>query len=200
MISPIHLRNIPPPPETLNHSEFLELFCKWLKPERYLELGGGGGGGGFRGGHCFRKVVPLCKEAIGVDLIPWSEIPEYLRNVFVPENIKYLSMSTDEYFEQLESGIMFDAVFIDADHSHEQSLKDFMNVKDRVVEDGFIFFHDTYPYDESYIDPHFSDTVYLTALYIKQKFGDEFEQVTLPFNPGFTICKKMSISKQLIYK
>lgn len=192
-LSPIHLRNIPPPPETFDHPEFLELFCKWLKPERYLELG-------VRGGHCFRKVAPLCKEAIGVDIIPWSEIPEYLRNVFIPNNINYINMSTDEYFEQLSDDVMFDAVFIDADHSHKQSLKDFLNVKDRIIEDGFVFFHDTYPYDESYINPHFSDTVYLTALYIKKNFGSEFEQVTLPFNPGFTICKKMNINKQLIYK
>ena len=28
---------------------------------------------------------------------------------------------------------------------------------------------------------------------------DEFEIVTLPFNPGVTICKKIKLTKQMIY-
>ena len=50
-----------------------------------------------------------------------------------------------------------------ADHSYEQSLKDFLNVKDRVIEDGFIFFHDTYPYDPSMMDVGQCNDVYKTA-------------------------------------
>jgi hypothetical protein len=94
---------------------------------------------------------------------------------------------------------MFDSVFIDADHSHEQSLRDFLNVKDRVIEDGFIFLHDTYPYDEIFFDPGACNDVYKTALYIKNHFIDEFEILTFPFNPGVTVVKKMKRNKQLIY-
>jgi hypothetical protein len=75
-----------------------------------------------------------------------------------------------------------------------------MNVKDRVIEDGFIFFHDTYPYDELMFNPDLCNDVYKTALHVKQNFIDEFEILTFPFNPGVTVAKKISRNKQLIYK
>jgi hypothetical protein len=43
------------------------------------------------------------------------------------------------------------------------------------------------------------EDVYKTAKYIKQNLIDDFEIVTLPFNPGVTICKKISRTKQMIY-
>jgi len=55
-MKPIHLRNIPPPLETFNHIALLEFFAKWLKPERYLEMG-------VRRGESFKKVARYCKEA-----------------------------------------------------------------------------------------------------------------------------------------
>lgn len=179
----IHLRNIPPPAETFAHTEFFNLLFKWIRPEHYLELG-------VRHGGNFVTLARHCKKAVGVDMVP----AEFL----VADNMKYCQMSTDGYFESLTDE-MFDAVFIDADHSHEQSLKDFLNVKDRVIEDGFIFFHDTYPWDWSMTDRGQCEDVYKTALYIKQNLIDEFEIVTLPFNPGVTICKKISRKKQMIY-
>ena len=183
-MKPIHLRNVPPPGETFNHPEFFELFFSWLKPENYLELG-------VRDGATFRKVSKHCKKSVGVDLFP-APFP-------LEENMEFYVTSTDDYFNNLDENIMFDAVFIDADHSHEQSLKDFINVKDRVIEDGFIFFHDTYPYDPVFFDVHACNDAYKTAHYIKQNFIDDFEIVTLPINPGVTIVKKMKRNKQLIY-
>jgi len=72
-------------------------------------------------------------------------------------------------------------------------------VKDRVIEDGIIFLHDTYPYSPSMFRPDLCNDVYKTAHYIKVNFNDSFESVTLPFNPGLTIVKKISRDKQLIY-
>lgn len=183
-MKPIYLRNIPPPAETFNHTAFLDFMCSWIKPECYLELG-------VRGGENFFTVANHCHKAIGVDIIP---CPRPL----LP-NMEYHTCSTDAYFENLNPSIEFDAVFIDADHSHEQSLKDFLNVKDKVVEDGFIFFHDTYPYDPVMFDPGLCNDVYKTALYIKTHLIDEFEIVTLPINPGVTVVKKMKRNKQLMY-
>lgn len=188
-ISPIHLRNVPPPTETFDHPEFLALLFKWLKPERYLELG-------VRTGECFKVVAPLCKEAIGVDILSIKILESAIT---LDPNMTYKEMTTDSYFKELDDDVMFDAVFIDADHSHEQSLQDFINVKDRIVQDGFIFLHDTYPYNASFIDPMFCNDVYLTALHIKQNYNDEFEQITLPFNPGFTILKRINRNKQIIW-
>ncbi len=183
-MNPIHLRNIPPPYETFGHTHFLEHLFSWLKPELYLELG-------VRDGFNLNAVAKFCHKAIGVDLS--SPI------ISLDENIEFYLGSTDDYFETLPIDVKFDAVFIDADHSHEQSLKDFLNVKDRVITDGFIFFHDTYPYDEYMFDPGLSHDVYKTALYIKENLIDEFEILTLPINPGFTIVKKMKRNRQLIY-
>lgn len=181
----IYLRNLPGECRDFSHTDFFLFLFSFLKPENYLELG-------VRDGSNFRPVSPLCKKSTAVDIIP-IQFP-------IGANCGYFQMSTDTFFEKLDKTERYDAVFIDADHSHAQSLKDFLNVKDLVVEDGFIFLHDTYPYDESWIVPVSCGDVYKTALYIKQNFLDEFEIVTLPFNPGLTIIKKMKKNKQLIYK
>jgi hypothetical protein len=108
--------------------------------------------------------------------------------------------TTDQYFDSIkESNIKFDFIFIDADHSFEQSLNDFLNASKHIVEDGFIFLHDTYPYDSVMLSPDLCHDAYKTALYIKQNLIHEFEVVTLPFNPGLTIIKKMNREKQLSY-
>lgn len=184
----IHLRNVPPPAETFDHPAFFDFIFSWLRPESYLELG-------VRDGRNILTVSRHCNNLIAVDVTPqYFTSPDDMRGSF-----NYFAMTTDEYFDQVNRDIKFDAVFIDADHSHEQSLKDFLNVKDMVIEDGFIFFHDTYPYDPEYFDPGACNDVYKTALYIKQNFIDEFEILTLPFNPGVTIVKKMKRTKQLIF-
>ena len=183
-LSPIYLRNVPPPAETFNHVGFFDFLFQWIKPENYLELG-------VRDGANFRVVAKYCENAIGVDITP----PPFE----LDPNMEFHTTTTDNFFETLDPEVLFDVVFIDADHSHEQSLKDFLNIKDRVVEDGFILFHDTYPWDWSMTDRGQCEDVYKTAKYIKQNLIDEFEIVTLPFNPGVTICKKISRTKQMIY-
>jgi hypothetical protein len=186
--SRIHLRNVPPPAETFDHVGFFRFILSFLKPECYLELG-------VRDGRNFVSVSEFCKKSIAVDVIPQMFSSEsILSDVF-----EYHKKTTDQYFSDLDKNTKFDCVFIDADHSHEQSLKDFLNVKDLVIEDGFIFLHDTYPWDESYFDPGACNDVYKTSLYIKKNLIEEFEIVTLPFNPGVTIVKKISRNKQLSY-
>lgn len=183
-MNPIYLRNTPPPNETFDHTGFFEHLFQWLKPESYLELG-------IRDGVNFQKLSRYCKKAIGVDTIP--------AQVEIESNMEYHQMTTDEYFETVDNSTQFDVVFIDADHSYEQSLKDFLNVKDKVIEDGFIFFHDTYPINSDYFHPLQCNDVYKTALYIKENLIDEFEIVTLPIHPGVSIVKKIKRSKQLIW-
>jgi predicted O-methyltransferase YrrM len=164
--------------------QLLTFMASYIKPENYLELG-------VRCGKNFVSVAQFCKKATGVDISPAPFGLHY--------NMQFIQTSTDSFFEHLDKNEMFDMVFIDADHSHEQSLKDFLNVKDRVIEDGFVFFHDTYPYDPRMFDPNLSNDCYKTALWIKQNLSEEFEIVTLPINPGVTIAKKMPKNKQLTY-
>lgn len=178
----IHLRN--PGGEFFDHVGLLIFFAKWIKPRHYLELG-------IRRGTSFLPVSPLCEKATGVDVV----VPNF---PLLP-NMDIRVQTTDSYFASLNPDTRFDMVFIDADHSHEQSLADFLNVKDRVIEDGFIFLHDTYPKDTSMIHPSWCCDCYKTALWIKQNLSAEFETVTLPFSPGLTIVKKMSIKKQVLF-
>lgn len=35
---------------------------------------------------------------------------------------------------------------------------------------------------------------------IKQRYSDEWEYITLPFNSGLTLLKKMNINKQILWK
>jgi predicted O-methyltransferase YrrM len=175
-MKPIYLRNVPPPSETFDHVNLLQFLAGWVRPVRYLELG-------VRTGESFVEVAPYCTEAIAVDSAPLQ--------FNLPPNAVYHQMLTDDYFKSIEGqSLKFDMVFIDADHTFEQSYIDFLNVKDLVVEDGFVFFHDTYPVKELAI-PALCSSVYKTAIAVRENFGHEWEIVTLPFNPGLTIAKKI---------
>ncbi len=184
-MNPIYLRNLPPPAEKFNHVQFFDFLFSYIKPELYLELG-------VRDGINFNTVSKYCKHSIGVDIVP-------TQFALLP-NQEYYQTSTDNFFKNINKDIKFDAIFIDADHSHEQSLKDFINAKDHLIDDGFIFFHDTYPCEEFWFNPGLCNDAYKTALYIKENFIDDFEILTLPFHPGVTIVKKMKRNKQLIWK
>ena len=184
-MQPIHLRNIPPPSETFDHISFLAMMAKWIKPESYLELG-------VRDLKCFKTISKYAGKSTGVDMQPVR--------LELDKNMFFFHGSTDQYFDSIrESNVQFDFIFIDADHSHEQSLKDFLNAGKHIVEDGFIFLHDTYPYDPVMLSADLCHDAYKTALYIKQNLVSDFEIVTLPFNPGLSIIKKMNRSKQLYF-
>jgi hypothetical protein len=180
----IYLRNQPPPTETFDHKSFLLFLSSWIKPENYLELG-------VRDGIVFSEISRNCKKSTAVDM---SEA-----KFEIPRNANFFLGTTDQFFQSLSQDTKFDLVFIDADHSHEQSLKDFMNAQKFVIDDGFIILHDTYPINESFLDNGLCSDAYKTPLYIKNFLINEFEVLTLPFHPGLTIVKKIKNDKQLIW-
>lgn len=188
MKRPIHLRNLPPPDETFNHVELLEFLACWLKPERYLELG-------VRDGRSFIQIAKYCEEAIAVDVIA----PMFT----LASNMQYFVGTTDAYFEKIsleKPAPEFDFVFIDADHSHQQSLADFLHVEPYVIDGGFVFFHDTHPCLPYMFNADKSNNCFLTPLYIKTHLIDRWEVLTIPVNPGVTIARKIQRSKQLSYE
>ena len=188
-MSLIYLRNTPDSHggllETYPHYEMIEHLVKWVKPINYLEIG-------VRHGTVYHLVNKYCETCYLVDI-------QFLDIEYSPNTIKF-EMTSDSFFNSVNQSIKFDFVFIDGDHSKEQVLKDFLNVKDRVVDDGFVILHDTYPCDERMTLPHHSDNGWEAMLYIKQNFKDDWEFVTLPFNPGLTIMKKMKNNKQILWK
>lgn len=179
-MTPIHERNLPMPLETFDHASLLQLIAIWLKPEHYLELG-------VRHGETFYKMQRLCKKSTGVDIAPTIH----------QDNI--IETTTDNYIASLTNE-RFDMVFIDAYHKKEQVIKDFLGIAPFVIEDGLVFLHDTYPCDERMCSPEYTEDCWEAALWIKQNCSNEWEILTLPFNPGLTILKKTPITRQLLWK
>lgn len=170
---------------SLNHIELIEFFVRLLKPKNFLELG-------VQFGELSHKLLPLIPYSyVGVDIVKDSNIT-YLENTF--ESFKFHTMTTDDYFT-LNTGEMFDMVFIDACHTHEQTYKDFLNVKDRINENGVIFFHDTYPVIPYMTQPEISGDCYKTAEAIRTNHNDAYEIFTVTVNPGISMARKCT--KQL---
>lgn len=189
---PIYQRN----PETinklsLNHIEIIEFFVRLIKPKNFLELG-------VQYGECTKKIINLIPdEYIGVDINKTKNIDYFINK---NKNFNFFNMSTDEYFEKLineNNKLKLDMVFIDACHTHESTYKDFLNVKDYINEDGFIFFHDCYPYSKEWTKPNLCGDGYKTSELIRLKHNNNFEILTLPVNPGISIARKCT--KQLYW-
>jgi predicted O-methyltransferase YrrM len=182
-LTPIHLRNTPPPAETLNHIELIKWLSSWIKPTHYLELG-------VRTGVCFNQIIPFSEYNTGVDIVHSDNLKNVITTNGWDSKVDLFTGTTDDYFNSLKKDTVFDLVFIDADHSYEQCLKDFLNVKDRVIKNGFVIFHDTYPYTQEFMKTKVRGECYRVPMYIKENLHPEWELVTLPFNPGLTIAKK----------
>lgn len=107
------------------------------------------------------------------------------------KNVQAHLMSTNEFArEWARHQTPIDILYIDADHSHEQSQKDFDNFASFIRPNGLVLMHDTFPLSEAYEQPHLSGTVYKTAQYIKCARRDEFEIMTLPYLCGISLLRK----------
>jgi predicted O-methyltransferase YrrM len=173
---------------SLNHVEMIEYYVRLLKPKNFLEMG-------VQFGECTNKIIDLIPNYCGVDIETNSNI-EYL--VSNKPNFKFFKCSTDDFFKnvnQKKINLNLDMVFIDADHSHKSSYFDFLNVKDHVNQDGFIFFHDCYPFSIDDTVPGLCGDCYKTSEVIRKVHNDEFEILTIPVFPGISIARKCT--KQL---
>ena len=177
------IKNIPQPEQTFDHIGLIKWLSQWIKPTHYLELG-------VRKGVCFHQIVPFSEHSTGVDIVHSEELKQVIAAQRWDSKVDLFTGTTDDYFNSLKKDTVFDLVFIDADHSYEQCLKDFLNVKDRVVKNGFVIFHDTYPYSKEFMETAVRGECYKVPMYIKENLHPEWELVTLPFNPGLTIAKK----------
>jgi len=97
---------------------------------------------------------------------------------------------TSTNFFKLNPGVNFDLIFIDAEHTHSKSLRDFIVSADRLNDNGLILMHDTYPQSEKYISLKHSGNVFKAIIYLKKNFYHKYEIVTLPFYSGITIIRK----------
>ncbi|MCL5126492.1 MAG: class I SAM-dependent methyltransferase, partial [Deltaproteobacteria bacterium] len=107
------------------------------------------------------------------------------------EIVKTHLMSTNKLAGSwTEHKTSIDLLHIDADHSHEQSLKDFDIFSPFVQTNSLILMHDTFPLSGEYERPHLSGTVYKTAQHIKEEYREEFEIMTIPYLCGISIVRK----------
>ena len=166
-------------------SRLLDLVVKFaeiIKPDTYLELG-------ILGAETIKKVAPNCKRAIGVDI---------KKQFTDPANFEFHQMTTDDFFLNVTNGQInlnnvdkLDMVFIDANHSYAQSLKDFNNVFPYVSENGLIFMHDTFPTCQAHTNSNCTGDTYKAAWEISHPFKDlGHEMVTIPCFPGLSIIRK----------
>lgn len=167
---------------SLNHVEVIEFFVRLLRPKNFIEMG-------TQFGETTVRVLPLIPEHYyGVD-IKLQDNMKFLASQY--KNLHLFEKTTDEYFAKDYDKRMFDMAFIDASHDYEQTFKDFLNIKDFIVPDGIIFFHDTYPSTFEETKPNLSGDCYKLPEKIRLEHNDEFEIITFPVNPGLSMARKV---------
>jgi len=174
---------------SLNHIEVIEFFVRLLKPKNFIELG-------VQFGEATKSIIPFIpNEYIAIDIVKTQNI-NYFENQY--KNFQFHQLTTDQYFENMKTtNLKLEMGFIDACHSHEASYKDFLNLKDHMIDDGVIFFHDSYPYSEYWSNPDLCGDAYKTIEKIRKEHNNEFEIFTIPVNPGLSIARK--VRKQLAW-
>lgn len=104
--------------------------------------------------------------------------------------VPYITSTDELAVRWAEQRLLIDLLYIDADHSHEQSLSDFENFAPWIVPNGLVLMHDTFPRREEDESPYASGTAWKTAQYIKQHYATQFEIMTLPYLCGLSLLRK----------
>jgi predicted O-methyltransferase YrrM len=163
------------------------------KPSLILELGTGPGLSSL----AFARALQYYRARDGqngilhtcdIDPKPIAELNRHIKfgNLIVPH-----IMSTDELsVKWKESATPIDFLYIDAYHSHEQSLADFEHFWPYIVPNGLVLMHDTFPLSPNHEDLKYSGTVWKTAQHIKKFYSSECELVTFPYLCGIGILRK----------
>jgi len=104
----------------MTRTEFIQHIIDRIEAKSYLEIG-------TQYGYNYENI--RCKEKTGVDPGDYE--------------IEYLKMSSDQFFE--DNRKMFDVIFVDGLHHHEQVIKDVDNALECLNENGVIVCHDCNP-------------------------------------------------------
>lgn len=156
------------------HETFIPQLAAILEPKVYVELG-------VFEGKTIREVSRFAKRSIGVDIKSPASTQEY----------EFYEMTSLDYLEVArKEGLRIDLLFIDSEHSHEMSKREFLSFFPLVVDQGIILLHDTYPQSEAFIQPGYCGDVYKTAEWIHSIQPYNCEVVTLPVAPGLSIVRK----------
>ena len=173
------------------NNEFLNLIIelvKLFKPGTYVELG-------VKRGFIFNRISPLVQKAVAVDSCGF-------KGVNASDNVAFFHMTTDEFATIWEGTI--DMLFIDADHSKRQVLKDIDNMLPFIRDyTGLILLHDTYPINEPLTQDGYCSNAWEAAheIRVTPRYFSQVEIVTLP-GPffGLSILRKVPFSGHLEWK
>lgn len=177
-IIPVHLRNKPPPLDTFGNNDFLIDFAKWLKPNLYVEFG-------IKYNPNLAKMATICKTIHGIYPTPNEIGPIENLSIFTQVD-QYINTTLNS----LDSHYKIDLALINVNYGCEQTFKIFQRIFPYIVEDGFVFVYNTYPFNVLMTQPQFCNDNHLVPNMVKDIYGTKCELVTLPFNPGLTIIKK----------
>lgn len=111
---------------------------------RYLEIG-------VHTGVLFLHV--RAAEKVAVD--PAARVPRW-KWALHPNTLlrgDVIRATSDEYFAWLAAGARFEVIFVDGDHSFEQSLRDVEHALDHLSDDGVVLVHDCNPPDAAAASP-----------------------------------------------
>lgn len=160
------------------HESFIEHLASVLKPKVYVELG-------LYRCALFNRIIPHADHLIGVDLD--AEVKNWIAKC---DKVEFVHSGTDDYAIALrQRPIAIDMLFIDADHSSGQVLKDFWNFFPFVSWHGLILLHDTHPKSMEFTQAGHCLDAY-KAVEELSRHTEEFEIMTIPVHPGLTLCRK----------
>jgi hypothetical protein len=148
-------------------------FILAMNVKYYLELGLGNG---FN----FKTIKDYVEYSVGVDINRVS---------IIGNNYKFYHMTSDEFFKQNE--MMFDFIFIDANHKFENVLSDFLNSIKFLNKNGTIAIHDTDPESIELCNDEFCSDSWKINDFLKHNFKYDYEIIILPFfETGLTLVRR----------
>jgi len=114
-----------------------------------------------------------------------DEVPQELRRC-----VLYAGTS-DSLFSRLPVGSVALA-YIDGDHTYQQAAKDFEHVWPRVVDDGYVLLHDTYPPGPEWTDENHCGEVYRLRQEIERRLDADCLTLTrgTAIGVGLTLVRK----------
>jgi len=160
---------------TIKRWELINHLTAKKKPCTYLEIG-------CRSDKCFNKIN--AKHKYGVD----------------PQSGGTHRATSDEFFK--DNTMMFDVVFIDGLHLHEQVNKDIENSLQYLNDDGFIVLHDMLPINEQdQIEEYdgkskWNGTVWKSAFDLLRR--DDVELMIGDFDEGCGVVQKRPNTNQIM--
>lgn len=168
------------------HGNFVAAIAQFLRPNFYVEIGC------FQGS-TFEKVEPYCGKAVAVDIK--QESYDHLALRGYGEN--FVCMSSLEYIATLQDESV-DLCFIDSSHEEEMTVKEFHAITPKLVRNGMLLFHDSYPPNHDFERPDRCGGVARAIERIRREPGN-FEFCTFPSQYGITVARK-SFGRQVLWR